>query len=71
MPERPAISLRSKAIIDPCRPLERYEEFTYAIYTSPELIQGTAKKWGANPHLREKNERNCAVKRGGEMHSEG
>ncbi len=54
VPERPAITLRSKAVIDACRPFERREEFPDVIYTSPELVQETARKWGGNLHLREK-----------------
>lgn len=47
VPERPAITLRSKAVIDACKPFERREEFPEPIYTSPELIEKVKKRWGS------------------------
>ncbi len=52
VPERPAISLRSRAIIDACKPFERREEFPEAISTTPELIEQTEKKWASDLGLR-------------------
>ncbi len=47
VPERPAITLRSKAVIDACKPFERREDYPEAIETSPELIARVVKRWGA------------------------
>ncbi len=46
VPERPAITLRSKALIDACIPFERRDDYPEAIYTSPELVQRMEKQWG-------------------------
>ncbi|MDZ4247543.1 MAG: UbiD family decarboxylase, partial [Dehalococcoidia bacterium] len=46
VPERPAITLRSKAVIDACIPFERLNDYPDPIRTDPALIQNVKEKWG-------------------------